>query len=301
MSLRVSPWIYLLNVSERPLIFRPLSIDDIVSESITLLLRKLPQILAIALLANVPVILWQLLSLTQANEWIAPPRFQTVSEVSVLSSFANFVASGRSDMRLLAAITIGGLSGMLQAAAITWYAARLAHEEPVSIGEAVQQATRRFGDIVVATIIPAVLVAALSKLTDTNLWGTALFIVLVVLIYPRTLFAIPAIMLDGHNGLSALWHSLQLSWTRFGRVLSLWVLMEFVLAIAFLVPTLLIGLSSVNLVLGNTQRIVNFTIGDVAIFLMEPVRNIALMLLYFDLRRRHERKRVSMANLAQAQ
>jgi len=285
-----------LNVSERPLIFRPLSIDDIVSESITLLLKKFPQILAIALLANVPVILWQLLSLTKTNEWIAPPRFQTVSEVSVLSSFANFVASGRTDMRLLAAITIGGLSGMLQAAAITWYAARLANEEPVSIGEAVQQAVQRFGDILIATIIPAVVVAALSKLIDVNIWGTAIFIVSVVLIYPRTLFAVPAIMLEGHNGLSALWHSLQLSWSRFGRVLGLWVLMEFVLAIAFIVPTLLIGLSSVNLILGNTQRIVNFTIGDLAIFILEPARNIALLLLYFDLRRRHERQRASKIN-----
>jgi len=48
------------------------------------------------------------------------PRFQTVTEVSVLSAFANYVAGGRSDMRLLAAITVGGLSGMLQSAAITW-------------------------------------------------------------------------------------------------------------------------------------------------------------------------------------
>ena len=280
----------LLTVSERPLIFRPLSIDDIVSESITLLLRKFPQIFAIAVLANVPVIFWQLLSLTRANEWVAPPRFQTVSEVSVLSSFANFVASGRTDMQLLAAIAIGGISGMLQAAAVTWYAARLANETPIGIGEAVQQAVRRFGDILIATVIPAAVVAVLSKLTDTDIWGTLLFIALVILIYPRTLFATPIIMLEGQNGLSALWRSLQISWPRFGRVISLWLLMEFVIAIAFLLPTLLIGLSSVNLVLGNTQRIVNFTIGDLAIFIVEPVRNLALLLLYFDLRRRHDRK-----------
>ena len=265
--------------------------DDIVSEAITLMLRHLPQFLVVAALANLPVIFWQGFTLIAPDQWVAPPRFQTISETSSFSALIAYISSGRDNLPVLIAIAVAALSGLIQAAAATTYAFHLARGDTLSLAATMQRALTCLPAILLGTALPTLLIVLIGRYLPEGVWGSVLFALLLMAFYPRFLFATASSVLEGSNGAHALLRSLGLTQIAYWRVLGIWLLLELIIAMALLAPTLLIGLSSINLVLGNTQRLVNYLIGDVTIFVIDSFRSIALMLLFVDVRRRSDRQR----------
>ncbi len=274
-----------------PTPIRPLSLDDIVSETITVLLRRLPQFLLLAMLANLPVIFWQLLTVASPDQWVAPPRFQTITETSPLAALLAYVLNGRDNLPVFVAIAVAGLSGLMQTAGTTLYAYQLTQNHNLTLAQTLQQMLIRLPAILLGSALPTLLIVVLGQQLPKTFWGNSLFVLALLIIYPRFLFATASVMTEQATGLNALWRSLQITHANYWRVLGTWLVLELVIAMALLMPTLLIGLSSINLVLGTTQRLVNFSIGNLTIFIVESFRSIALLYLFLDIRRRQGRRR----------
>ncbi len=269
----------------------PLALDDIISETSTLLLRRLPQFLLLALMANLPVVFWQLLTIAAPDQWVAPPRFQTVTETSSLSALMAYVLNERDNLPVLIAIVVAGLSGLMHTACATFYAYQAIQNHKISLAQALQQMLVRLPAVLLSTAVPTLLIALLGKQLPKTAWGNGLFVAALLVIYPCCLFATASVMIEHASGLSAVWRSIRITYGSYWRVLGIWLVLELVIAMALLTPTLLIGLSSLNLVLGTTQRLLNFSIGNLTVFMIDSFRSVAEMYLFLDLRRRLDRQR----------
>ena len=279
------------NESFKPVALRPLSLDDIVSESITLLLRYFPQFLALAALANLPVLFWQLLTLAAPDQWVSPPRFQTLTETSSISAFIAYVTEGRNNLNTLMAIGVGVLASLLQTVGVSVYGYQRAMGRTMSLATTMQHTLKQFPAMLLGGAMPMAAIILVDNYLPKNTWGNLFYIVLLLVLYPRFLFVPASVALEDASGLTALWRSLRLVSSAYWRVLGIWLVLELVIAMILLLPTLFIGLSSVNLVLGTPQRLVNFGVGNLTIFVIDSFRSIALMLLFVDVRRRSDRQR----------
>jgi hypothetical protein len=274
-----------------PVALRPLSLDDIVGESITLLLRYLPQFLALAALANLPVLFWQLLTLIAPDQWVSPPRFQTLSETSSISAFIAYVTEGRNNLNTLMAIGVGVLGSLLQTVGVSMYAYQHAIGRALSLAATMQHTLKQFPAMLLGGVLPMAAIILIDNFLPKNTWGNLFYIVMLLAIYPRFLLVPATVALEDASGPTALWRSLRLVGSAYWRVLVIWLVLELVIAMTVLLPTLFIGLSSINLVLGTPQRLINFGIGNLTIFVVDSFRSIALMLLFVDVRRRSDRQR----------
>lgn len=279
--------------------FRPLDLNDTISEAAQLVMNNAPAFLGAMLLANLPLLIWQALVLAQPEQWTTPLRYTSLRDIDSVASVV-LRTLDRFDVRLLAGVAIAAVVGLLQAGAATSMAARRYFGRAVDAGEAVAQGWQRLPALVTAHVIPALIVVAAGWLSIKGVAGIVACGVVLVIAYPLWLFATPVVMIEGRGGLAALWRSVRLARHAYGYVLAVWLVLELLLFLAALVPFFLIGMVGAATESAQAQRIANIALGNLAAFLIVPFRDAAIVLLYYEVRRRKEGRALVLRSCAAA-
>lgn len=92
--------------------FRPLDLNDTISEAAQLVMNNAPALLGAMLLANLPLLIWQGLVLAQPEQWTMPLRYTSLRDIDSVASVV-LRTLDRFDVRLLAGVAIAAVVGLL--------------------------------------------------------------------------------------------------------------------------------------------------------------------------------------------
>lgn len=267
--------------------FRPLDLNDTISEATQLVMSNALTFLGAMVLANLPLLIWQVLVLTQPAQWTMPPRYNSLRDIDSVASVILRMLD-RFDAQLLASAAISMIVGLLQSGATTRIAARRTFGCAINAVEAVAQAWQRLPALVIGNAIPALVVVMAGWVSTKGVAGIIACGVVLVVMYPLWLFVTPAVMNEGLGGIAALRRSDGLAKHAYGYMLVVWLVLEFLLFLATLVPFFMIGMIAATTESAQAQRISNVAFGNLAAFVIVPLREATITLLYYEMRRRKE-------------
>jgi hypothetical protein len=267
--------------------FRPLDLNDTISESSQLVLTHALVFLGAMLFTNLPLLLWQVLALTQPSQWTVPPRYSSVRDIDTVASVILRSLDGF-DIRLAASAAVSFLVGLWQSGAATRVASRCYFGHAVGLAESAAEAWKRMPSLLVGSAVPAGFVILAGWLSTKDVAGLAACAILLLVTYPFWLFVAPAVMNEGLGGIAALRRSAQLAAHAYGHVLAVWLVLELLLFLASLMPFFMIGLVGAASDSAQTNRIATVLLGNLAAFVIVPFRMTVIALLYYDVRRRKE-------------
>lgn len=266
---------------------RPLDLNDTISEATQLVLSNALTFLSAMLLANLPLLMWQALVLTQPAQWTMPLRYNSLRDIDSVASVI-LRTGDRFDVQLLASAAISMIVGLLQSGAMTRIAARRYFGCAINATEAVAQAWQRLPSLMAGHVIPALVVILAAWVSTKGMAGLIACAVVLLVMYPLWLFVTPAVMNEGLGGVMALRRSDQLAKHTYGYVLAVWLVLELLLFLASLMPFFMIGLIGAASESAQANRIAAAVFGNLAAFVIVPFRETAITLLYFEMRRRKE-------------
>jgi hypothetical protein len=254
---------------------RPLRVGEVLDAGIKLYLRNVRTLMGLTAIVVVP--------------------FQALSAVVLLSTVSNgnevprgFTSLGSAD-RVNHATSLGSsailditsaIIGVLTTAACVKAVSDIYLEQPASIGSSLRFALRRLGSLVWLEIITGVLlVIAFIALVVPGIW-----------LYAAWSVAVPALLIEGTQGASALSRSFRLvrgRWWPVAAVLLVASVMISVLAGA--IEAVLVGIS----LTGDTSSVVLAVAvvslaATISAILTRPFHAAVTTVLYYDLRVRHE-------------
>jgi hypothetical protein len=268
-----------------------MDINDILSEAWRLLFDNYLLIVAVVSLANLPLFIWQALALEQPSQWVAPARYRSAYDLRTLVDLVSIIANGKWNAALIIGALLSALTVLVQSASIVQVAAQRYLNNPAAALPALARTLARCDALLLGLGLPALLLACTSLLNTFGTDGTVAFIVVAALVLVTCAFVVPALVLEGHTGPGALRRSIALTQAFFSRAITGWFSIELVMVFLLFVPSYAAGLIQVS-VGGETQRLVNIAITNFVAFFIEPYRDIAFTLLFFELRRKYERRQV---------
>jgi len=254
---------------------RPLRVGEVLDAGIKLYLRNVRTLMGLTAIVVVP--------------------FQALSAVVLLSTVSNgnevprgFTSLGSAD-RVNHATSLGSsailditsaIIGVLTTAACVKAVSDIYLEQPASIGSSLRFALRRLGSLVWLEIITGVLlVIAFIALVIPGIW-----------LYAAWSVAVPALLIEGTQGASALSRSFRLvrgRWWPVAAVLLVASVMISVLAGA--IEAVLVGISLTgDTSSGGLAVAVVSLAATISAILTRPFHAAVTTVLYYDLRVRHE-------------
>ncbi len=273
-------------------LFRPLNVTELLEAAAALVIGRLPQVLIVLVLANLPLLLWQGLAIWSPAAWIIPSRYRAgIDAFSALELLAGVMSSTSLDVRLLVASLLALFCSILQHAAMTQMAVAWIQGESLSPIAALYRSMERLPVLIATFLAPAAVIVFAAWLYGMSIPTTILAVLILLFALPRFLFLAHAVMLEDCAPIRALARSASLSDRHLRHTFGYWLMLELILLGLTSIPTFAIGLVSVNLPAG--PKLVLFTIlfSNIAIVLMEPFRDVALALMYVDLRLRRREMR----------
>lgn len=268
---------------------RHLDLNEVVNEALAFFVANIGLAVRIVLLANLPFFIWLALSVIEPSQWFTPVRYRSARDLLSFANLAGVFVADRWNGQLVASIMIATFSSLIQAGGLAHALAERAHGRDVAAIDAVRAALARFGDLLLANAVPAlIVVAAVAVAIASPVFGTAAFALLMLALVPRWLVATQAVMVEGVGGLAALRRSFELASGRYWYVLAIVVIAEIVLGLASLLPIFAQGMTSV-LLDGEAQRAADVLIAFAAAVVIDPFYNVVVMFVYFQLRRRAAR------------
>ncbi|BCX03829.1 MAG: hypothetical protein KatS3mg053_1767 [Candidatus Roseilinea sp.] len=267
--------------------FRPLDLNDTISESAQLVLVNALTFLGAMLLTNLPILIWQVLALTQPDQWSVPPRYSSVRDIDTVASVILRSLDGF-DMRLVASALVSWVVSAWQAGATVRVAARRYFGRAITAGDAAAEAWSRMPALLMGGFIPALIVVAAGWLSTKDVIGIVACAALLMVTYPFWLFVAPAVMNEGLSGVAAVRRSIGLAQRAYGYTLAVWLVLELLLFLASLIPFFMIGLVGAASESAQANRIATVLFGNLAAFVVVPFRMTVITLLYYDVRRRKE-------------
>lgn len=246
---------------------RPLGFGDTLDGAFTLLRRHFSVFFAVALLPQIPLMLFWL---------IAPAALGDVSDGSVLLDAASVLLM---PYTLLATVVIMG--------ALTYAAGSLYRGERVGIGEALGHGVRRILPLIVVSIISWWMMVV----------GLLLLIVPGLIVIAMYFAVYPAVMLEGRGPLKSLGRSRDLSRGGRGRILGVLVVTLLITYLPVIALGMIAGVSlgvagaltaatlqGTNLWLTGLMQAGSYVLSAIT----TPFLMIVVVLLYFDRRARTE-------------
>lgn len=267
--------------------FRPLDLNDTISESAQLVLVNALTFLGAMLLTNLPILIWQALALTQPDQWSVPPRYSSVRDIDTVASVILRSLDGF-DVRLAASALMSWIVGVWQAGAAVRIASRRYFGRAVTAGEAAAEAWSRLPALLAAGVVPSFIIVMAGWLSTKDVAGLVACAALLIVTYPFWLFAAPVVMNEGLGGVAALRRSVRLAGRTYGYTLAVWLVLELLLFLASLMPFFMIGLVGAASDSAQTNRIATVVFGNLAACIIVPFRMAVITLLYYDVRRRQE-------------
>jgi hypothetical protein len=157
--------------------------------------------------------------------------------------------------------------------------------------DAVRAALAKFGALLIANGLPAIIVVCAAVIASASpAAGTGIFALLMLALLPRWAVATQAVMTEDLSGLAGLRRSFGLVHGRYWYVLAILAIAEIVLALASLLPIFAQGMAAVILN-GQSERMAEVMIAFAAAVLIDPLYNVVVLCVYFQLRRRSSRTR----------
>lgn len=267
--------------------FRPLDLNDTISESAQLVLANALTFFGAMVLTNLPVLIWQALALTQPDQWTVPPRYSSVRDIDTVAGVILRSMDGF-DVRLAASALVSWIVGAWQTGATVRVAARRYFGRAITAGEAAAEAWRRMPSLLVGGFVPSLIIVAAGWLSTKDVAGIIACAALLMATYPFWLFVAPAVMNEGLGGVAALRRSIRLAGHAYGYTLAVWLVLELLLFLASLMPFFMIGLVGAASESAQANRIATVLFGNLAACVIVPFRMAVITLLYYDVRRRKE-------------
>ncbi|MFC1463752.1 MAG: hypothetical protein ACFLMY_02775 [Candidatus Brachytrichaceae bacterium NZ_4S206] len=267
--------------------FRPLDLNDTISESAQLVLVNALTFLGAMLLTNLPILIWQALALIQPDQWSVPPRYSSVRDIDTVASMILRSLDGF-DVRLAASALVSWIVGVWQTGAMVRIASRRYFGRAITAGEAAAKAWSRLPALLAAGVVPSFIIVMAGWLSTKDVAGLVACAVLLIVTYPFWLFTAPVVMNEGLGGVAALRRSIRLAGRTYGYTLAVWLVLELLLFLASLMPFFMIGLVGAASDSAQTNRIATVLFGNLAACIIVPFRMAVITLLYYDVRRRQE-------------
>ncbi len=267
--------------------FRPLDLNDTISDSAQLVLVNALTFLGVMLLTNLPLLIWQAFALTQPDQWSVPPRYSSVRDIDTVASVILRSMDGF-DVRLVASAVVSWIVGAWQAGATVRVVSRRYFGRTIAVGEAAASAWARLPALLAASVAPVFIIVAAGWLSTKDVAGLIGCAALLIATYPFWLFAAPAVMNEDLGGVAALRRSIRLTGRAYSYILAVWLVLELLLFLASLMPFFMIGLIGAASDSAQTNRIATVVFGNLAACVVVPFRMTVITLLYYDVRRRQE-------------
>lgn len=269
----------------RPL--RTLDITETINGAAGLVLGNIGWVAVVLLVTNLPLLLWQLLAVLTISDWPAPSRYRAAQDAYELLEFgAGMIASKNFSARQLVGTSVAFLASLLQTATLTpllaaWYRGR-AVAPPAALDASMQ----RLPQLLLTYVPAAVLMLAAAWLYALSDVAAAIAVAALLFILPYFLFIPHAVMIEKRGPLDALRRSASLLHGRYWQVFGRWLMFELVLLFLTAIPTFIAGMASVTFPPGPRLTIVTILAGNLAVIIMEPLRDAMLTLQYYQLLRK---------------
>lgn len=266
---------------------RTLDITETINGAAGLVVGHLGRVAAVLLVTNIPLLAWQLLAVVTTNDWPAPSRYRAAQDAYALLEFgAGMITSKNFSARQLVGTSVAFLASLLQTATLTpllaaWFRGRAA-SPPAALDAAMQ----RLPQLLLAYLPAAVLMLAATWLYALSDVAAALAVAALLFILPCFLFIPHTVMIEKRGPLDALRRSASLLRGRYWQVFGRWLMFEVVLLFLTAIPTFVAGMASVTLPPGPRLTVVTILAGNLAVLIMEPLRDAMLTLQYYQLLRK---------------
>lgn len=275
--------------SQSPL--RPLDMTQTLNSAVMLLLGKAAPVAAALVLANLPLLLWQALAIFAPGEWSIPPRYRSAQDLyTLLGIVGRFFTPGFTPARVAAnanvSLLLSLLASLMQSAVLVPLIAAWYRERPLTLADMLAHALAAFPRLLLAYCVPALIVLGAGWLYARSDLAAAISVAGLILLFPFWLFIAQAVLIEGASPLHAVWRSASLVRRRYWAIFGTWLVFELVFAVLTAIPTFAVGMVSVSVPPGARLNVMIIAAGNLAIVIIEPLRDAVFTLFYYEQRRR---------------
>lgn len=279
-------------IDQHDLLFRNMDANEVLSESISFFIRHFGLIAGVVLLAGLPLFVWQFLWLQQPGEWGSPVVYHSARDLANIAGLANaIVVNGNMNGMLIAGVMVGAYVSLVRGGALAFALSESYLGRKVTPAQAVGAAISKFTRLLIGHGCIALLIVLIAlavpklPLNEFESWA---FAAIMLAIVPRFLLITQTIMIEDVSGVDGIRRSLGLVSGRFWFVFVIWIVVEIVLGLLSLVPAFALGLAQTALA-GRNEMIARVLIPSLAMLFIDPLFDVALVFVYYQLRRRKER------------
>ncbi len=264
-----------------------MDMSQIFNAALTLLLGTPGVFLTAVALANLPTILWQVGALAAPNSWIVPTRYRSGQDMyTLLGIAARVFTSGKLDAAGAVGLGISLFSSLLQSAVLVPLIAARYRGRVCSLADALTQARRALPRLCATYAAPLLIMLAAAKLYALSSTAAVIGVVLLVCAFPTWLFLTQGVMLENTTPIGALRRSASLLRRRVISIYGTWLTYELIFVVLTALPTFVMGMGSVLYPPGPRLNALTIIAGNLAVLLIEPLRETMATMLYFEQRRR---------------
>lgn len=273
------------------MLFRNMDMNEVLSESISFFVRNWRLIAGTVVLACLPYFLWQLLWIQQPSEWTPAQIYRSSRDLLTVAGLVNVIfVDGVVNGQLIAGLLLAGYVSLVRGGALAHALSQRYLGRKVTPAQAVGRANSRLWPLFVGhgwvLLIIALLAVLVPKLPVSEI-ELLVFAIVMMAVMPRLLLITQTIMIEEVAGVEGIRRSLMLVSGRFWYIFAIWVVVEIVLALLTLVPVFALGLAQSTLS-GRSELYASAIISTLAMLFIDPIFDVVLVFLYYQLRRRKE-------------
>lgn len=270
-----------------------MDMNEVLSEAISFFVRHFGLIAGTIILASLPLFAWQVLWYLQPGEWGPAQMYRSARDLLTIAGLSHAVfIDGKVTGKLVAGVLLGAYVSMVRGGALAYAISESYLGRKVTPAQAVAAANGKLlplfignGFTALLVILVALLVSEFFPIDEIELY---VFALIVMAFLPRLLLVTQIVMIENVAGADAIRRSLFLVNGRFWFVFAIWLVTEIVLALLSLVPVFGLGLAQSALT-GRNEMLANVVIPLLAMLFIDPIHDVVLVFVYYQLRRRKER------------
>lgn len=270
-----------------------MDMNEVLSESIAFFVRHFGLIAGTVVLASLPLFVWQFLWVQQPGEWGPAQIYRSARDLLTIAGLSNVIfIDGKVNGRLVAGLLLGAYVSLVRGGALAFAVSESYVGRKVTPAQAVAAANGKLLPLLIGNgfagllvVLVALLVPKVLPIHEIELY---VFALIVMAFLPRLLLVTQAVMIENVAGADAIRRSLFLVNGRFWFVFAIWLVTEIVLALLSLVPVFGLGMAQ-SALSGRNEMLVNVAIPTLAMLFIDPIHDVVLVFVYYQLRRRKER------------
>jgi len=184
------------------------------------------------------------------------------------------------------ALLVSLLSSLLQSALLTPLIAARYRGARLSLSDALHAVQQALPRLCAAYALSLAIMLAAAWLYAQSNAAAVVGVALLATAFPLGIFLTPVVMLEGAAPPTAWKRSALLLGRRVAVVVGTWAMYELIFVVIAAIPTFVMGMGSALLPPGPRLNALTIAAGNLAIVLIEPLREACTTLLYFEQRRR---------------